>query len=365
MKLRLSELREVANKAIDDRKASDALIKEVKRAFGRHVDVGSDVNEIAERANYVLDTMDVRGAAFNGQIDMRVVRAAKTHRDAEVRKFVARLLPLTEARKMILDEDPCVRHAVARRMPARIVLEALKSWGDDDELDLIYHTKKIQEAANVSTKLTGDVIKQQEYPELSDNFYDTLARQFLVDYGGLNFQQNWGLAVKRYASSLKATSGIEIDTEKLLEAIENIHEEREDEIADETHVKLQETIDYLATQMDVLDESLDVVDELLRSGAGASDFIERVVKAYNVKESFLPPTFKKHCLGENAGKVTFIPQRASTPHGKAMTERDERVLDRFVEAWNKRQALCSEPLKLSWYINPCDASSAGFSIKLV
>ena len=366
MRLRLSELREVAKKTMDDRQTSEKLVSEIKRVFGARVDVGTGVNEVTECANYILDAMEQRGEALNKSFDQKILIAAKTHHDPEVRRLSARLLPLSEAKSMIKDEDSSVRHTVARRLPSRIVLEAIRTYGDDDELNLIYQSKKITEAASkdVELKWTGDSIKQQDYPELSEGFYDILARQFINDYG-LTWQQNWPLAVKRYVSSVKATSGVDVDGKKLYEAIMSLYDQREEEIEDKTKSQLRETIEYLSTQMEDLDESVDVVDELLRSNLGATDFIDRVYDVYAVKESYLPPAIKKYRLGENEGVVTLIPQRARTPHGKAMNERDEKVLDRFVEAWNKRQALASEPLKLEWYISPMDAASVGFTIKLM
>lgn len=367
MRLRLREIREVAQKTMDDRKTSDNLISEIKRVFGSRVDVGSDVNEVTECANYVLDTLDRRGEGLTKAFNQEILRAGKKHRDAEVRKLSARLLPLSETRSLIMDQDSSVRHAAARRLPAAVVLEALRSFNDDDELRLIYRSKKMLEenAKKEKTKLTGDSIGQQDYPELSEGFYDTLARQFINDYG-LTWQQNWPLMVKRYVSSVKATSGVDVDSKKLYEAIVDIYEQREEEIIEDcTPTRLKETIDYLGTRMDDLDESIDVVKELLHSRLGATDFIEKVYDIYQVKESYLPAAIKKYRLGESENHVTMIPQRARTPHGAAVNESDEKALDMFVEAWNKRQALAHEPMKLEWYISPMDASMVGFTIKLV
>jgi hypothetical protein len=366
MRLRLSELREVAKKTIDDRKISDELIREIRRVFGARVEVGSDVNTVTECANYILDSMEQRGEGLQDTLSTQVLRAARKHHDPEVRKLSARLLPMIEAKLLVNDEDSSVRHAVARRMPASEVLEALRLHGDDDELNVIYRSKKIAEATDkFGPKFTGDSTKQQDYIELSEGFYDILARQFINDYG-MTWQQNWPLAVKRYVSSVRATSGVDVDSDKLYEAIKSLYEEREDEIIeDNTSKQIHETLNYLATQMEDLDESVDVVEELLHSNLGATDFIERVYDVYGIKESYLPPAIKKHCLGENEGVISLIPQRASTPHKNAVNECDEKVLDKFVEAWNKRQALAAEPLKLEWYINPMDAASVGFSIKLM
>lgn len=366
MRLRLSELREVAKRTIDDRKTSDELVQEIKRVFGARVDVGNDVSSVTECANYILDTLEQRGECLSKAFDQKILKAAKNHRDSEVRRLSARLLPLSETKSMVFDQDSTVRHAAARRMPGNVVLESLRTFNDDDELRVIYRTKKIEEAAAAKeeNKFTGDAVKQGDYPELSEGFYDILARKFINDYG-LTWQQNWPLMVSRYVSSVKATSGVDVDGKKLYEAIKAIYEEREDEIVDQTKTQLKETLDYLATQMDELEEVADPVGDLLRANLGASDYIERVYDVYRVQESYLPPSIKKHRLGENEGRVTMIPQRARTPHGKPVGERDERVLDRFVEAWNKRQALTSEPLKLDWYISPMDASTVGFSIKLL
>lgn len=367
MRLRLSELREVAKRTMDDRQTSHELVNEIKRVFGARVDVGVDVNSVTECANYILDAMERRGEALTQQFDQRILKAAKNHRDVEVRRLASRLLPLSEIKSMVFDQESTVRHTAARRLPGHVVLESLQTFNDDDELRVIYRSKRIDEAAmsKERTRLTGDAIKQQDYPELSEGFYDILARQFINDYG-LTWQQNWPVMVKRYVSSVKATSGIDVDAKKLYEAIVTIYEDREKEIVEDcTKTQLRETLDYLATQMDELDESIDVVDELIKSSLGATDYIERVYDVYGVRESYLPPAIKKYRLGENEGQVMLIPQRARTPHGKAITERDERVLDRFIESWNKRQALTSEPLKLEWYVNPLDASTVGFSVKLL
>jgi hypothetical protein len=76
MRLRLSELQEVAKKTMDDRRVSEALCAEIKRAFGATADLGSDVGALVERANYVLDVMERRDETFAGTLNEKVLRAA-------------------------------------------------------------------------------------------------------------------------------------------------------------------------------------------------------------------------------------------------------------------------------------------------
>jgi hypothetical protein len=73
-------------------------------------------------------------------------------------------------KSLVKDDDAEVRHVVARRLPSRMIVESLRLNIDDDELNLIYQTKKMREAAEhkQQTKLTGDVIKQDDYPDLSE-----------------------------------------------------------------------------------------------------------------------------------------------------------------------------------------------------
>lgn len=363
MTLRLGELRTAADRAINDQSKMKKFVLEVKRLFGRATNVStSSAALIAERANDALDVIERSGAELRGHPDVVALRIGRAHRDPEVRRLTARLLPVNEIAKMAYDEDRSVRHAVARRLTTAQVSKLLESFCDDDELHIICEAKR-QEDKEDFARFSGEASRQDDYQELSDHYYGALAEKFIADYG-VSWQQNWPLMVKRYVSSVRASSGTKLDAQRLMDAIKDNFEEREKEILDASTKTLRETVEYLEGKFEPLDESPSPVQQLLWSTDGGQKFLNEVKDLYAVKESLVPRSFKKHLLGAATG-VTTVPQRASTPHGGAVNESDERVLDRFVEAWNRQRRLEGEPIKLAWYQSPVGIDTVGFSVTLI
>ena len=71
-------------------------------------------------------------------------------------------------------------------------------------------------------------VKQQQVPELSDEYYASLADRFYQDYGRTTIEDSWEeKAVQRFCSSVKATSCIDIDRNKLKKALEKRLEQRD------------------------------------------------------------------------------------------------------------------------------------------
>ena len=68
-------------------------------------------------------------------------------------------------------------------------------------------------------------------------------------------------------------------------------------------------------------------------------------------------------MGEGAHVETQVPVNGRIPGG-SMTSTVEAALDRYVDSWNKRQALAGEPYKLSWGPHSTSFSMVGFNLEL-
>lgn len=73
-------------------------------------------------------------------------------------------------------------------------------------------------------------VKQQQVPGLSDEYYASIADRFYQDYGRTTIEDSWEeQAVQRFCSSVKATSCIDIDRERLKKALEKRLKQRDEE----------------------------------------------------------------------------------------------------------------------------------------
>jgi len=234
MRLRHSDLQRVVKNTMNERKTIEYFKNEIVRVLGPRVSVDSDdLTTIAESANYTLDVMERTGKPI-GDLRFKQSILAKyiSSKNSEVRKFLARTLTESVARKMVWDHDDEVRHAAAKRLSPKLLEGVVKKYHSDEQLALIY-----EEKLETETPYTGDSIKQGYDVELSDEWYSSKAKEFLQDYSsGLDY--GWEpQAIFKYADDVRSISGIEVDGEKLLKAIESINDDDDEEVMEESFFK--------------------------------------------------------------------------------------------------------------------------------
>lgn len=407
----MSQLQSVVNKTKVEEAAVEGLREETKRVLGPIIDTNVKLHKLVTSINERLDVLDRTGRKHDG-FDNHVVAAFTNHKNENARKLAARLLPATQIKKFTADQSSIVRATVARRVPMNVVKEMMRSFPNDDELRLIYQRRKSEaQKTLLENERLGDAGKTWEGPELSDAWYETKAKTLYDDY---NMSENWEEAVTAFCIHSKATSGVDVDYEKLLDALLDIVEEKEDELMGEARAVEQpggtwtvfddqerpqgdfdtaaeaemyaneinddDTDLYESVLMScsknlmrgaLLTESLDPNDgfevdkvtELVSEGSRGRMYIEKANKLFNVRESTIPRGIKKYVLGEGSRTMTF-PSKAKLPHSHGIRPIDEKALDLYVEAWNATQSQEGEPYKLYWDADPCDVNYVGFSLSL-
>lgn len=391
LKIGIDELQKVVKQTIVEEKAINALKAEIARAFGPVVITEGRIEEVAAAVNDRLDVLDRTGRL--GQIEFKPSVAAGwlDHSHPEVRKFASRVVPEKFLGKMINDRNPDVRAAVAARLSLPAVREMMKRFPQDDQLRTIFKMKKKLHEAGLpkpevkplghdpvdGAERMGDLARTQPGPELSEAWYDQHALKFLHDYGR-NIEYAWEeLAVRRFASSMKATSGVEIDEAKLLKSIKGLIKDKEDNAMERNALK--ETLGWLKGleeqelleegKLPELDEEVDPVADLVSGGLrgtsvggfSTDQYIEQAKKLFKVQEAMMPLGMRKYRLGEGNARQVLVPVIGMLPHQHGFRVIDERALDAFCEAWTRRQALDGEPLRLEWTTHPTDVNKVGFT----
>jgi hypothetical protein len=384
MRLRLEELQRVVKRAVDEERATESLRTEVNRVLGSAVIAEGRAEQVAEAANEKIDVLERTGRASRLSFKPSVMVRWLDHTDPGVRKFAARVVPEKFLAKMVNDRSHAVRATVARRVPIGAVSEMLKKFPSDDQVRLIYKQRKLAEAGLPKPKVDdepfdmygeerlGDAVKQDEGDELSEQWYRDRAFKFMQDYGG-NIEDTWEeVTAHRYAASLKATSGVEIDEAKLLKAIKELIEEREERAMDRSSLK--ETLAYLRRQekLELIREStiptlnfdVDPVLELVEGNLTPATYLDEAKVLFRIQESTIPPGIRKHRLGERNARWTSAPVIGKLPHGGSFRSIDEKALDMYCEAWNGRQMHEGEPLRLEWSTHPGEVGKVSFNVTL-
>lgn len=385
MRLRLEELQRVVKRAVDEERATETLRTEVSRVLGPAVITEGRVELIAEAANDRIDVLERTGR--DGRLDFKPSVMIKwlDHTSPEVRKFAARVVPEKFLSQMVTDRSDTVRATVARRLPVGAVREMLKRFPKDDQIRAIYKQKRLAEAGLPKpeemplgidpvegAERLGDAVKQDPGPELSENWYRQRAIKFMQDYGG-NIEDAWEeIAARRYTASVKATSGVEIDEGKLLKAIKELIEEREDRAMERSALK--ETLEWLKGQdeheimsesaMPVISFDEDPVRDLYEGNLSATTFISQANALFRIKEATVPAGIRKYRLGENNAQSSTMPVIGYLPHKKGFRALDERALDAYCKHWSDRQKLQGEPLQLEWSNHPDAENKISFNVTL-
>lgn len=383
MRLKLDKLQQVVKSTIEEQRVFDLFKSEVVRVLGATISTDGKIEQIAEAANQKIDILEKSGISTQRLFKTSIFVRLLEHNNPEVRKLAARIVPNKFLSKLYNDKNSIVRSAVANRLPSLLVKEMWKNHPGDDQLRTIYNQKKLSESSGLPTpkiskepfdingaKRLGDSTKTDQGPELSDQWYRSRAIKFMMDYGH-NIEDAWEEhTAKRYCASVKATSGIEIDEKKLLKAIKDLIEERENRAIERSALK--ETLNWLKAQNNknnnVISESFslkteDDVVSLLQLRNSFSEFLNEANKIFSIKESHATISTKKLQINENA-QFQVVPHEGYLPHDLGFRALDEKALDTYCEIWNNKQKLQGGSFKLSWSVDSNEIGKFNFRCTL-
>lgn len=382
MNLGLKQLQRVVKSTLKEEKSMKAFVEELRRSLGPGIMVSNKLREIAVAANEQLDIMEASGRPIDkGLLRVSVILEASSSSLPQVRKLAARLLPTKFSSRLIFDPDSSVRCAAAKSAPVNLVKEAAKRFPRDYELNAISHDKLLHEAGLPTPAITDDefdmygdgsmksvakLAVQYAGEDFPDSWYDRMAHKICKEYGG-NLEGNWEEKIAtNFCSHTYATNGVIIDRDKLLQAIFDCIEERENEVVKENHganitAHLNKE-DLDEAFMPIVEEEIDPIADLLEGNFSNADLIERVESFFKVKKANLPPGIKKYRVNEGFRGDTQIPVNARVPGG--FNSKSEKILDMYVSAWNKQQARLGEPYQLSWTPHSTTIDMVGFDVQL-
>ena len=384
MALRIKELQSIVKNALNEEANVSDLRKEVTRVLGPSVIVEGSLARVAEEANDRLEVLERTGRSRSISFKSSVMSKLIESRSVEARKLAARTLPVNLLKKLMNDSDPSVRALVARQLPTHLVKEMLRRSPEDDQVRDVYRQKRLDEAGLPTPKeqmepfdyhgekRLGDAVKQNDGPELSDVFYETLAHKIILDYGG-NIEGGWEeTAVHRYVSSTKATSNVDIDEARLYKAVKEQLEEKEDRALERGSLK--ELAKRLRIEADgenlnegfsgIIEEEVDQVELLMGTSLSINEFVDRANALFLIKESTAPKAIKKYRVNEGSTGEYNVPCIGTLPHAHGFRPVDERALDMYCKHWNTRQAMSGEPLRLEWSTHPGAMNKISFNVTL-
>ena len=378
MRLKLGQLQKIVDNTIAEEKSTDDLREEISRVLGPSVVTNVKLDQLAEGANYRIGVLERTGRENHFKFNDKVMLKFLNSKCTEARLLTARTLSENIVCKMVNDSDMSVRHIVARRSPVSVIKEMIKRSPNDDELRVIYREKRLEEAGGIPTpksspmasdvtlkaKRLGDTVKQQNVPEISKQWYETAAYNFIKDYGN-NIEGQWQAPlVHRYCSSLRVTSKVNVDEKKLLAAIEKQLKQKDDDALKK--YSLKETINYLnndVEELPVFVEAVNPVKDLLQTTLSPTEYVKQAMTVFNIRESIMPASLRKYRISEGHNGVIMIPCNGSSPSSR-VSVLDERALDKFVKNWNSIQEMAGEPICIDWTHNPTSLNGISFNVEL-
>jgi hypothetical protein len=358
MGLKLNELQKVVKNVVKNERNIDTLRGEIVRTLGHIILVSRGLERMAESANERLDVLEATNKSYE-KIRPALLLKFIDSSSPEVRKLVARLLPESFLKPLMKDSDPAVRATVANRLPTHLVDEMIRRFPKDDTLRQISKAKKLFEAGLPTPEIEdeefdmyglepiGDVFGDIDYPDLTDAWYDTQALKIINMYGR-NIEEQWEEAtVHQYVDSM-ASMGVEVDRQRLLDAIYDLLEQRADAVLEENslvsiaaRLRLEET-----AVMPIISESIDPVRQLIESKNSSSDYIKKFEELFSVKYA----TSKNPAasiMTESDCRVTHpVSARLSS---ESIRNVDEKAIDTYISAWNSKNKMKGENYyKLAW-----------------
>lgn len=354
MKLKLNQLKSVVKETIVERKHVDALRNEARRVLGPIMNTNLGIVELAEAINDRLDIIRLTGRSVE-RFKTSVVARFAGHAQPEVRAMAARLLPESMIVSLGFDPSAKVRSVVARRASSKVLNEMVRRFPRDEQLTLIKEEREEEFDMN-GEKPLGDASKTYDADgdELSDVWYENKARELYADYSQHDrIDVSWGRIVNGFVDSTRATSLVEIDKKKLMDAIKKVEDERVESLLGEGSVRRNRRqhdvfdFDVLKEHADVavfpvIEETIDPVKDAVSEGS-----ISRIKELFKITESRPSRTVSSFLMteGVNLRSVPFV---GTLPHRGELRRIDEQALDMFVNAWNSKQSAMNHPLEINW-----------------
>lgn len=383
--LQINKLRSIAKDTI----FAKSLKESAKKMFGCTFQCNDTLKDVCETINEFLYECKTEGRIVENEFKTSLLLSLKDHSDETVRKVVAQLLPESFLKKFFDDRSDVVRYYVAQRLGKSDLLELKRRYPNDFMLQTVIvenkksiniepfeliEKDKVDPDYNSGKAKQEKVVKQINDIELSDTWYETQAKNILMQYGEFSYgtprhvERHWNpLAVKRYCDSIKATSGVVIDRIKLQNAVNKALLQYDDELLSSTNSlqkikeSLQQNINVdVANQIPTLliDEGLNKVESLL---------VERDEKKfYNKFEDMFDVIKKKykpniHQLSECIELFDLtVPKYCSIPEG-FVDEVTCKALNRYTSTWNSLNE--SKKIQLTWNVSNNDKCIVVFTVR--
>lgn len=356
MNIKLQQLKDVVVRAKENEKFSIALKEEVTRVTNAAVLVEErDLGDICDEALDHLST-NQRFGRESGKIKTSVLLKMVEHTDSRVRRLAARMLPEGQLYRLVSDVNYAVRYEVANRVTITELKNMIRRHPSDDGLQTIYKNR-IAEAKEdgmlwSSGKKLGAIAKQNEEPLLSDGWYQNLANIIYNDIGrSINNNPMYNMA-RQFAQHSKASFGVDINVDKLVDALTDVIEAHEDAVVDRSGLK--EAVNHL-NELSFLQETiiwtpadLDSVEDLLESRVSGNEYIERAEQIFSIQLEGPNRSQTKLLLREGIDTIDNVPVTGIL-QVETIRAIDEKALDRYVGFWNKQQILEGNTLRLGWY----------------
>ena len=160
MHLKLSDLQQVVKETLQEKKQNDAFCNEIKRVFGPSVVVEDNLKSLVETANEHLDVLEYKGHLDTVHFSDKVALGMVNHKSAEVRKFVARILPESVVSSLLLDRNASVRIAAAKKSSAKMIKEALRKFPNDVALNDLFEEKKKDKVSALEAAASSKDVKR-------------------------------------------------------------------------------------------------------------------------------------------------------------------------------------------------------------
>lgn len=373
MGLKLKELQQVVKKVVKEEKHIEAFAKEVSKVFGPTILTTHGLKRMAESLNDHIDVLDATGRSYGSMRPSLLIKFAGSEHP-EVRRLVARLLPESFLKSMTRDRSASVRSVLARRLHLNDLSEMVKRFPNDDNIKYIERSRRLTEAGLPNPKIEdeefdmygeepmGAATEDLDHDTMSDTWYKTVAHKIVKDYGG-NIEGQWEeIAVKRYCDSMRSM-GVEVDAVDLLDAVFEILEEREDAVLEETSLSnvAKKLLREDTTVMPILSDKIDPVRALAESSCSPTEYIKKFEDVFSVKYSKASnPSYK--LLGE--GSQSVVHPSSAIQLTKVTRGVDERAVDNYVAAWNKKYSMQGENYRISWSPDPFAAGLVNFHLEL-
>jgi len=358
MRLKISDLQQVVEQTLQEKRAVDDFCNEIKKAFGPTVVVSEALESLVEQAHYRLDVLERTGRLGYVQFNSKSALRVANHRNPEVRRLAARLLPESSAVSFIYDKSSTVRSTAALKAPLKLIEAAMKKYPGDESLRDVFERRSLNERAE--SALDSAAAGPQGEDLLSDGWYEKTAHKLIQDYGR-TLDTGWvPAAVNQLCSAARASNRFNIDAYKLMKKVtETLADSEEQRLK---RFELHESVDSFGTHEHEFE--VDVVTQLIEANLSAKEYIERANKLFSIKSASAPASLRKFSVNENRFSQILIPAVGVLPGSTFLRHVDEVALDTYVKNWNTVQSMHGNSYKLSWSPHPDSQSKFSFNLVL-